>query len=240
MLMAVMAAGAGADDATLVVRHEHYFVIINAADTAPTISVQSKAYYTYGDALEIVATNPAGKRLMRTLVPLGEEQTLRIPGEVAEMYLIVARPGYNGLIFDCDRPWGVAATGRWGLGSNGRVPQMYLYIPPECEEMIINALATSPNEAGRVTVLRPDGGEALVMDGEFDIAEEQTIAVPAEMRGQVWSITWAKPRSVPGSLDDINVTVSGYLAPLLWTNPEWAEEYGPEVWTRHKAAIDGE
>ena len=77
MLMAVMAAGAGADDATLVVRHEHYFVIINAADTAPTISVQSKAYYTYGDALEIVATNPAGKRLLRTLVPLGEDQTLK-------------------------------------------------------------------------------------------------------------------------------------------------------------------
>ncbi len=107
LLMTVGAAWA-ADDATLVVRHEHYFVIVNAEDTAPTISVRSKAYYTYGDALEIVATNPEGKRLMRTLVPLGEEQTLQIPGEVAEMYLIVARPGMNGVIFDCDRPWGVA------------------------------------------------------------------------------------------------------------------------------------
>ncbi len=106
--------------------------------------------------------------------------------------------------------------------------------------MIINALATSPNEAGRVTVLRPDGSEALVMDGEFDEPLEQTIAVPEDARGRVWSLRWDDPQTVEGSLDDINVTIGGYVAPLLWPNADWAAEYGPEVWTRHKAAIDGE
>ena len=241
-LVAMLAAGMAlaVDDATLVVRHEHYFVIVNAEDTAPTISVQSKAYYTYGDALEIVATNPEGKRLLRTLVPLTGNQTLQIPGEVAEMYLVVARPGMNGVIFDCDRPWGVAATDIWGLGSNNDVPPMYLYVPPECEELTLNISAPSPREGGRIRVLRPDGGEALVMDGEFDEPQEQTIAVTEDARGRVWSLLWDAPQTVPGSLDDINVTVSGYLAPLLWPKAEWAAEYGPEIWTRHKAAIDGE
>ncbi len=239
---AVLAAATAfaADGPSLVVRHEHYFLIVNDDLTTPTISVESRGYYTYGQALEIMASDDQATTRLRAFIPLRDSRTAEIPGEPAPIYLVTARPGYNGVIFDCDHPWGVAATGRWGLGSNGRVPQMYIYIPLECEEMTISALATSPKEAGRITVLQPDGNEALVMDGEFDKAEEQAVAIPAAMRGQVWSITWAKPQSVPGSLDDINVTVSGYLAPLLWTNPEWAQTHGPTVWERHKAVLDAQ
>ncbi len=242
VLTVILAAGTAlaADGPPLVVRHEHYFLVINDDLGTPTIGVESRGYYTYGQALEVLVTDDQAATRLRAYIPLRDSRTMTIAGEPAPIYLVTARPGYNGVIFECDHPWGVAATGTWGLGSNGRVPQMYIYLPPECEEMNIKALATSPREAGRITVLRPDGSEALVMDGEFDTAEERAVAVPAEMRGQVWSITWAKPQSVPGSLDDINVTVSGYLAPLLWINPDWAQAHGPMVWARHKAVIDSE
>ena len=75
-----------------------------------------------------------------------------------------------------------------------------------------------------------------MLDGEFDFPENRMVEVLPEHRGKVWSFTWDKPRTVPASLDDIIVTLSGNLAPLLWPNRDWAETCGPTMWQRHQAA----
>ncbi len=230
-----------ADQPTLVVRHEHYFVVVGAATEAeapPTITARSKSYYRYIEGLSLQVIDDQAEVRLETVVPLGGEMSEAIPGPAAPFYLVIANPGYNGVIFDADRPWGVVAAGGRGLGTNGPVPQLYLYVPPECEAFKVTCDAPSPNEGGRVTILDPDGTEALVMDGEFDKAATEEIGVPAQQRGKVWSFTWAKPQTVKANLDDIAVSLDGYLAPLLWPNPSWAEKHGPTIWQRQKAVLD--
>ena len=220
------------------VRHEHYFVVVNQGDHTPTISARSKSYYRYAEGLSLQVIDDQAEVRLETMLPLGADMSEAIPGAAAPFYLVIADPGYNGITFDADRPWGVVAAGRWGLGSNSVVPQMYLYLPPECESFSITCDAPSPNEGGRVTVFTPDGEERLVMDGEFDEAVTEEIAVPAEQRGKVWSLTWAKPQTVEAGLDDIALFLDGYLAPLLWPDASWAEKHGPAIWQRHKMVLD--
>jgi len=237
-LAACAPAAPAQEQATLVVRHTHYFVIVNDADDAPTISVQSRQYYRKPYPLELLLVDDEGQARLEMALPIGTEMSQQIPGAAAPFYLLVARPGSNGTVFDVDRPWAIACGGgNRNLGSNQQVPQMHLYVPTECESLEVFIQAYSPNEGARVTLLDPDGNEALLLDGEFDAAETRNVPVPADMRGRVWSLTWAKPQTVDANLDDVNVAINGYLAPLLWKERQWAERYGPLMWERHKPYI---
>jgi len=239
VMLLVMATVALAQAPTdFMVRHTHYFVICNDADTAPTISVQSRGVYTYPDALKLRVIDDQSEVRMQRVVALGGSLEQQIPGPAAPLYLVIAEPGMNGVIFGCDRPWGIMASGSYGLGSSGKVPPLHLYVPPECESFTIKAQATSPGEGLRLVVQQPDGAEALVMDGEFDAAEEHKVEVPAPARGEVWALTLSDPQTADARLDDIQLWVDGYLAPLLWPSQEWAEVEGPKVWLRQKAVLD--
>ena len=105
--------------------------------------------------------------------------------------------GSNGVVFACNRPWAVYAGGRGGVGSNGPVPEMYLYVPQVTERFVLRVQANSPNEGGRVVLHRPDGAEAFVFDGELDVEERAEIEVPPACRGAAWSLTWHDPQTVP-------------------------------------------
>lgn len=227
-----------AEQPALVVRHEHYFVVVNDAELAPTITARSKSYFRYAEGLALQVIDDEAEVRLETLLPVGADLTEQVPGALAPYYLVIAEPGYNGVIFDADRPWGIVAAGRWGLGTNGAVPQMYLYVPPECESFKVTCHAPSPREGGRVTILDPDGADVAVVDGEFDTATEDTIEVQAEHRGRAWSLIWGKPQTAEASLDDMMLFLDGYLAPLLWQDRGWAEKHGPVIWQRHKAVLD--
>ncbi|MEA3400419.1 MAG: hypothetical protein U9R79_04165 [Armatimonadota bacterium] len=221
----------------LVVRNPHYFVIVGDGERAPTVSVQVRSFFDKTQGLKLEVSDPAGSIRLNTTVMVGEQATRRIPGEPAELYLASANMDSNGIVFSCDRPWAVYAAGRTGLGSNGAVPEMYLYVPEETEAFTVRVSAVSPNEGGRVTLHHPDGSVALVMDGEFDTEEERQVEVPEALRGRAWSLTWAEPQTADASLQDINVYIEGPLTPLLWIEREWAEAHGEMLWERHRAAL---
>ncbi|MCD6361166.1 MAG: hypothetical protein J7M38_09895 [Armatimonadetes bacterium] len=241
VLIAVVVGVACAEtDPPLVVRHAHYFVIAGDADEAPTISAQSRSYYTYADDLKLRVTDDQSQVRLQRTVALGGSMEQRIPGDPAPLYLVMADPGMNGVIFDCDRPWGVVAAGGYGLGSNGKAPPLHLYVPPECEKFTVEVRANSPREGLRLVVSDPEGAEALVIDGEADELVREEIVVPAAGRGKVWTFTLSDPQTVEARLDDIQLWVGGYVAPLLWPDASWAEAYGPMIWQRQKAVLDAE
>ncbi len=221
----------------LVLRNPHYFVIVGDGQTAPTITVECRSFFSRATGMTIRVTDPAGKVRLTAGMLVGQSMTREIPGEPADLYLVSAEMGSNGVIFACDRPWAVYAGGRIGVGSNGAVPEMYVYVPEETERFTLRVSAVSPNEGGRVTLHRPDGSEALVMDGEFDTEEAAEVEVPPDLRGRAWSLTWDQPQTVAAHLEDINVFIDGDLTPLLWINREWAEQFGDTLWQRHKAAL---
>ncbi|MGC9316776.1 MAG: hypothetical protein ACP5KN_01920 [Armatimonadota bacterium] len=221
----------------LVVRNPHYFVIVGDGETAPTLSVEVRSFFDRTQALKLEVSDPGGAIRLESTVMVGEQATHPIPGEPAQLYLVSANMGSNGIVFSCDRPWAVYAAGRTGLGSNGTVPEMYLYVPEETEAFALRVSAVSPNEGGRVTLHRPDGSVALVMDGEFDTEQERQVEVPEALRGRAWSLTWSEPQTVDASLQDINVYIEGSLTPLLWIERQWAEAHGEMLWERHKAAL---
>ena len=234
-VLALLATAALAQTPPLVVRHSHYFVVVNPGPTAPVLTLTSRAFYTYADTLAATVSDPDGAVRLDLQVLLGTSWRGAIPGPVAPLYLVTARPGMNGVIFGADRPWGVVANGA-GLGSNGPVPVLYLYVPPECAAFTVTCAAASLNEGARLTVCQPDGTAALVLDGEFDRPETREITGPAPARGQVWSLAWAAPQSVKAALDDVETTITGPLAPLLWPEREWAASHGPMVWARQREA----
>lgn len=243
ILMGGISAAAGQDrpqrPPPLIVRHTHYFVVVNPGDTAPTVSVRSKPFFRYTNGLGLEVIDNQGTSRLEKALPVGAHVNVAVPGPVAPYYLVVAKPGMNGVTFAADRPWGIVAGDR-GVGSNGPVPRMHLYVPAECEAFSVTCHAPSPREGGRLTVLDPDGTEALTMDGELDAAETRDVPVPSEHRGKVWSLTWDKPRTAKANLDDIEVTVDGRLAPLLWPKRAWAVTHGPDLWRRHREALDSQ
>jgi len=228
-----------ADRRKLVVRHTHYFLVVNDSTGAPTVTVESRGFFTYADSLRLEVIDDVPSSRFETRLPVGSVLTKQIPGPAARYYLLTVKPGMNGAVIDVDRPWGIVAGGK-GVGTNGYAPQMFLYVPNECNELVVTCHAPSPNEGGRIAVLGPDGGTARVMDGEFDSAQTTSIPVAAQDRDKVWSLTWDRPQTVEASLDDIVVTLKGTLAPLLWPSREWAAKHGPDVWRRHKAALAAE
>ena len=238
-LMCAAAPALAQPQPTLVVRHSHYFVIANDGETAPAITITSKPFFTYQDNLSLQVIDDEGNIRIETVLPVGTRLSRPIPGPVAAHYLVIARPGINGAIFECDRPWSILGGSGHSIGTNSAVPQMYLYIPKECERFTVTGDAMSPREGGRIAVLDPEGVAVLTMDGEFDKPETQEVTVPPEHRGRAWSVTWADPQTVEASLDDIAVAIDGTLVALLWQDRSWAEKYGPELWRRHKAAIGG-
>jgi len=65
------AAEEGRKQPTLIVRHTHYFVVVNPADMAPTVSVRSKPFFRYTDGLELeIIDHEATPRLEKAL-PIG-------------------------------------------------------------------------------------------------------------------------------------------------------------------------
>jgi len=244
ILMVLIVAAPGATwaqtDPPLVVRHGHYFVVVNEGDGTPTISAQSRAYYTYPDDLEVQVIDDHSRIVLERIVAMDGSMEQQIPDEPAPLYLVLAEPGMNGVIFGADRPWGVVAAGSYGLGSSGKAPVLYLYVPPECEQLNINARATSPREGIRLVVTDSQGGEVLVIDGEADALVEEQMAVPESERGKVWTFTLSDPQTAEARLDDIQLWVEGYVAPLLWPDAAWAGTHGPMIWQRHKAELDAE
>jgi len=238
LLIAALAATSllAADSPPLVVRHQHFFVVVNDAGGAPKLSVKSKGFFTYPHGLALQVIDDRSAVRFQTRLALGAELSRGIPGPSAPRYLVIADPEMNGVIFGVDRPWGIVASASHGMGSSGAVPQMFVYIPPECERFTVTAHAPSPREGGRVTVSRPDGAEALVLDGEFDTPLTKAVTVPADQRGKVWSLRWSKPQTAAAALDDIVVSLDGSLAPLLWKERAWAQKHGPAVWEAHRAA----
>lgn len=229
----------GAEAPPLVVRHTHRFVVVNTGDTPPVITLISRPFHTYADALAADVWAPEAVLRRTVNVALGKEESGPIPGPAAPLYLVEARPGMNGVVFLADRPWGVAADEQ-GLGTNGAVPALYLYVPEGCTALRARCQAGSPNEGARVSILRPDGAEAHVFDGELDSPETAEIPVPQDGRGKVWAVTWERSRSVPAALDDVVLALDGRLAALLWPERSWAETLGPVVWARHRAAMGWE
>ncbi|MGD9495526.1 MAG: hypothetical protein AB7Y46_04350 [Armatimonadota bacterium] len=238
-LMGVLAvAPCFAQDAPeLVLRNPHYFVVLGDGRSGPTITMTCRGFFTYATGLTAVVTDPEGRVRLRASVPVDQTLQRQIPGEPADLYLVSAEMGSNGVIFSSDRPWAVYAGGPVGVGSNGPVPEMYVYVPEATERFTLRVWANSPNEGGRVTLHYPDGAEALVMDGEFDAEEAREVPVSPEGRGAVWSLTWDQPQTVEAHLEDINVFVDGDLTPLLWIAREWAEQFGEALWQRHRAAL---
>jgi hypothetical protein len=221
----------------LIVRHEHYFVVINTADTAPTITAQSKGFYTYTDRLRLQILDDASMERFASGVGVGGRLEIAIPGPVAPLYLVFAAPGINGVTIEADRPWGVVAGGGHPLGSNGTVPEMYLYVPGDCLTFDVTVQANSPREGARVSVIDPQGSVRLTMDGEFDAADTETVWVPDHINAGIWSIKWDKPQTVEAGLDDATFSIDGELAPLLWPRKEWAQQHGDAIWDRHREAL---
>lgn len=238
-MLVVGATGAGIaqERPQLVLRNAHYFVVVGDGETAPTITLTAREYYPNSNAMSVQVTDPEGETRLRFLVPMGETVSRPIPGPPVDRYLVSVEMALNGVIFAADRPWAVYAGGRVGVGSNGPVPEMYLWVPPTTERFVTRVRANSPGEGGRVVLHRPDGTEALVFDGELDAEERAEVEVPADCRGAVWSLTWANPQTVPARLDDINVFVEGDLVPLLWPERAWAAEHGEHLWQLHRAAL---
>lgn len=240
MMLAVASMAWAQTDPPLIVRHAHYFVIVNDADGLPSIKVQSRAYYTYPDDLEVQVIDDQSRVIAERIVAMGGSMELTVPGPPVPLYLAMASPGMNGVIFDCDRPWGIVAAGSYGLGSSGKAPPLHLYVPPECEQLAIKAQATSPREGIRLVVTDSTGAEVLVIDGEADALVQEDVTVAPAERGKVWTLTLSDPQSCDARLDDIQLWVEGYVAPLLWPDAQWAATHGPMVWQRHKAVLDGQ
>lgn len=221
----------------LVLRNPHYFVVVGDGQTAPTITVECRSFFSSAAGMNLEVTDPMGMPRLKLLVPVGESITRSIPGPPADLYLVSVDMGSNGVVFACNRPWAVYAGGRVGVGSNGPVPEMYLYVPQVTERFVLRVQANSPNEGGRVVLRCPDGAEAFVFDGELDVEERAEIEVPPDCRGAAWSLTWHDPQTVPARLEDINVFVEGDLTPLLWPERDWATAHGEDLWQRHQAAL---
>lgn len=236
---ALLSAGAcrAQERPELVLRNSHYFVVVGDGQAPPTIDLQARQYYANAGALSALVTDPAGETRLQVLVPMGERAARAIAGPPAELYLVTTEMAINGVVFGADRPWAVYAGGTVGFGSNGPVPEMYLWVPPDTDSFALRVRANSPNEGGRVVLHRPDGTEALVFDGELDAEQRQEVEVPPDGRGAVWSLTWARPETVQANLDDINVFVEGALTPLLWPERDWAAAHGQDLWELHRAAL---
>jgi len=218
-----------------VLRHTHYFVLIGPG-AAPTMTLETRAFFTYAEGVSVAITDPDGNVEFEGMAPLGDTLTTTIEDADADAYMVRAEPGMNGVVFSANVPWCVFAGGQWGLGSNGDVPPMYLWVPPDCEQFTVAALAESPGESGRIVVEDPAGEQAAVMDSTFDQREETVIDVPAEQRGAVWTLRWSAPEVAEGALSDINTFVGGELTPVLWPTKQWAADYGQTLWERHRAA----
>ena len=236
---AVAAAGYAQEGTSPVLRHTHYFVLLPGAD-APTIRMDTRPFYTYGEGVTVDVSDGAGNVLFEGMAPLGQSLERTVPTNGSGALLVVAEPGYNGIVFSADAPWCVYAGGVWGIGSNRAVPPMSLWVPPDCERFTVRAHAPSPGESARVMVSDPSGTEVAALDGELDEPEEVAVEVPEAQRGAVWTLSWGGPQTAAGSLDDLNTFVSGELTPVLWPTAEWAEEFGQMLWERHQAAIADE
>lgn len=236
---ALGAAGYAQEVTSPVLRHIHYFVVL-PGNHAPTIRVDTRPFYTYGEGVTIEIDDRAGNVLFEGMAPLGQSLERTVATGGSDALLVVADPGYNGIVFSADAPWCVYVGGMWGLGTNRAVPPMSLWVPPDCMRFTVRAHAPSPGESGRVMVSDPSGTEVAVLDGELDEPEEIEVEVPAEQRGAIWTLSWGAPQTAGGSLDDLNTFVSGELTPVLWPTAEWAEEFGQMLWERHRAAVEDE
>ncbi len=237
LLILMLLPPALAQDAPeLVLRNPHYFVVVGDGQAAPSFTAEARDF-GYPNALAVEVTDPIGNTRLSASALSGSAITAEIPGAPADLYLVSCNMGTNGVVFSSGSPWAVYAAGRIGVGSNGPVPEMFLYVPEETEAFTFSVQAISPNEGGRVVLSDPAGAEAVVFDGDLDQLEEREVTVPEASRGAVWSITWADPQTPGPHLEDINVFVGGPITPLLWIDRDWAAEHGEPLWQRHKAAL---
>jgi len=240
VLCGVLATGVWAQEVTSpVLRHTHYFVLVDPGE-APTITLETRPFYTYAEGVTVAITDPVGNVEFEGMAPLERSLEATIEDAHADAYMVQAEPGMNGVVFSASGPWCVFVGGQWGLGSNNDVPPMYLWVPPDCEQFTVAAQAQSPGESGRIMIDDPAEAETAVMDSTFDEREETIIEVPEEHRGAVWTLRWSDPEEAEGSLDDINTFVEGQLTPVLWPAKEWAAKYGQALWERHRAAMDAQ
>lgn len=226
----------------LLFRHLHFFVIVSNPQAPPQIRLHTKQFFNYADVLLLTVYEERGQKLLSASIPMGEkfERALPCPSSACSFYIVQADPGMNGATFECDNPWAVLGSIQHRIGVNGPGPPLYFYLPSECLEITLGAQAFSPNEGGRIVLFRPDGQIAGVLDGELDTEERIKIAVPQEMRNQIWTLSWSQSLTSTAELDDLNFWLEGKLTPLLFPQKEWAQQYGKILWERDKAAREAE
>ena len=107
--------------------------------------------------------------------------------------------------------------------------KLYFYVPEDCEEVSILAMAGSPGEGASLRIIDPDGNVAASVGGELQSWKEGRLTVRPKAldRGCAWML---QVRSHPGLLlDDVYVAVEGNAPPLLAVKPHWVELIGSQM-----------
>ena len=216
------------DEFASVYRHRHYFLVWNAKGTSPRIKLASKGYYVYADPLRYQIIDANSRALTDEHIQRDTKAEVSdLP--VSPLYLVFANPGYNGVRFRVDRPYGIVADRTHRLGLNRPRGRVYFYVPPTCERFRVVAQSESPREGGRVEVHSPDGIQAAHIDGDLDKATGVDVPVPAQHRGRVWSLVFMRPTGQGLFLDDLNVHLEGDLPRIVVPRAEWARNLIPKL-----------
>jgi len=210
-------------------RHNHFFLVWNESGTSPRVSLQGVKYGKYTDGLQYRMVNADSRVLKKGEVGAGERvEVSDLPPSAR--YLVAADPGYNGVVFAVDRPYGIVARQSYPLGLNHPSGCLYFYVPPACRSFRVGVQCASPKEGARIVVRRPDGSQAAEFDGELDEVILREVTVPEECPGSVWALEFLEPTAPGTYVDDVNVFLEGELPPLVAPRKDWAARIGKEVW----------
>jgi hypothetical protein len=168
----------------------------------PAVAVRFTVRHLAGQArptnlgLALVAANGA---------PLIEAQVA--PGETKELTVPVKQPGTYALLIETavgggpwydvrvlSHPYAVDAAAAYYFR---HLPRQYFWVPAGTKQFRVQ-IQTGASEAARLRVWRPDGSPAadVIHLGDTKRAQVETIAVPAELAGQVWSLWVGKPETM--------------------------------------------
>jgi len=215
-------------------RHGHAFLVWNEQNGPPRIVLTSVLFGKYTNGLEYQVISAEGKPLTSgELDPGGKTEVADLP--VSPRYLVMAEPGYNGVVLSVDRPYGMVARRTRSLQPNAPTGFLYFYVPPECKKFDLVVCCRSPREGARVVVHRPDGSAAGTLDGDLDEETALSVNVPAGTGDAVWSVEFLPPTAPNTFLDDVVVFLDGQLPPVLCPQRDWAQKIAKEAWRIDKA-----
>jgi hypothetical protein len=229
MLLATASSGQERAFSNKMFRHTHFFLIWNETNASPRITLESLIVGKYADGLEYKVISAESKPLAADeLRPGAKVEITNLPP--GPRYLLMAEPGYNGVVLSVDRPYGIVASREHPLGLNVPGGYLYFYVPPKCENFRVVARCQSPHEGARIVVHRPDGSAAGELKGELDEETTLRLDVPATCRDAVWSLEFLPPDAPNTFLDDVSLFLEGDLPLLLLPQRDWAAKIGKETW----------